>query len=134
MKIKWLPLLISAFFLSSHLIGTAEARARVIQKAGTGSAEPGIENVTQKRANAREAAIVVAQFEMLDYIKGLRYKDGSTVEDKMKSDPAFSTVVDKLVSSAGVVSNTWAADDSCTAVIQLRISEIMRVLGKVTNL
>ena len=104
------------FLVVATVLGGFCVRPRVamsagtIETTGTGFADPNIPNITQRRAGARDAAIVQARYKMLSIVRG--------------STPRFSgspdTVkINEAVKGAQVVRTKWADDGDCTVTLRL---------------
>ncbi len=106
----------------------------VVQTVGIAAAEPILTDPTQRRATSRNEAIIVADYEMIEVLKGLHYSDGSKVENRMNADPAFLASIYNLVDSSTVTKTEFTNDDGALVTIQLLHSQIRTVVGNVTDL
>ena len=78
----------------------------IIETTGIGVADPKISNITQRRAGARNAAIVQAQYNMLSIVKS-------------SAPQASGDKVDEMVKGAQVVKTEWADNGKCTVILRL---------------
>lgn len=90
-----------------------------IESIGIGAADQTLENKTQRMATSRNAAIVMAQYEMLSMIKGLKLEGGITVEKAMETDSVIATKIDAEIKGAEVVKTEWTNDDGCVVTLRL---------------
>ena len=102
---------------------------RYIQTIGIGAADKTIENATQRRAASREAALVMAQYEMLCIIKGVHLAGGISVQKAMEADSNIATVVDESIRGAEVMQTEWARDDGCVVTLRLDRTKIEQILN-----
>lgn len=92
-----------------------------IQTIGIGAADSKIENKTQRLATSRNAAIVMAQYEMVGIIKGLQLEGGVTVSQAMETDSKITALVNESVKGAEILRTEWTGDDG--AIVTLRLSK-----------
>jgi len=90
-----------------------------IESIGIGAADQTLENKTQRMATSRNAAIVMAQYEMLSMIKGLKLEGGITVEKAMETDSVIATKIDAEIKGAEIVKTQWTNDDGCVVTLRL---------------
>ncbi len=90
-----------------------------IEAIGIGAADQTLENKTQRMATSRNAAIVMAQYEMLSMIKGLKLEGGITVEKAMETDSVIATKIDAEIKGAEIVKTEWTNDDGCVVTLRL---------------
>lgn len=72
---------------------------------------------TQRKAMAREAAIVMAQKEMLSILKGVTVRGGLTVEKAMEKSSRVEAEVKGLLKGARVIRTEWVEDGRAALVI-----------------
>ncbi|MDD5773866.1 MAG: hypothetical protein PHX78_10420 [bacterium] len=92
-----------------------------IQSIGIGAADQKMDNKTQRMSTSRNAAITLAQYEMVGIIKGLHVEGGVTVSKAMETNSDIYAKVNESVKGAEIVKTEWTADDGC--VITLRLSK-----------
>ena len=90
-----------------------------IQSMGIGAADQSIDNKTQRMATSRNAAIVMAQYEMLSFIKGLKLEGGITVEKAIETDSVIATKINAEIRGAEVTKTSWTSDDGC--IVNMRL-------------
>ena len=103
---------------------TIEADAQssdYIQTMGIGAADQKIDNQTQRMSTSRDAAIVLAQYEMVGIIKGLQIEGGVKVSQAMETDSSISALVNESVKGAEIMKTEWTADDGC--IVTMRLSK-----------
>lgn len=99
-----------------------------IQTIGIGAADQKIENKTQRLATSRNAAIVMAQYEMVGIIKGLQLEGGITVSQSMETDSKITTLVNESVKGAETVRTEWTGDDGCIVTLRLSKKRLAQML------
>ena len=92
-----------------------------IQTIGIGAADQKMENKTQRMATSRNAAIVMAQYEMVGIIKGLQIEGGVKVSQAMETDSSISALVNESVKGAEIMKTEWTKDDGC--IVTMRLSK-----------
>ena len=89
-----------------------------LQTIGIGSSDASLP-ATQRKATAREAAIVMAQKEMLSILKGTTIKGNITVERAMEKSSRVEAQVNGLLKGARVIKTEWLKDGSAVVILQL---------------
>lgn len=97
---------------------------------GIGASDPALPTETQRRALARDAAIVQAQYELLSLIKGVELDGGYKISRAIEVDSALETKVNAAVRGAEVLKSEFTTDGGC--VVTLRLPK--RRLGEQTGL
>ncbi|MEW6041701.1 MAG: hypothetical protein AB1633_09285 [Elusimicrobiota bacterium] len=90
-----------------------------IEAIGIGAADQKLDNKTQRMATSRNAGIVMAQYEMLSVIKGLKLEGGITVEKAMETDSVIASKIDAEIKGAEIVKSEWTNDDGCVVTLRL---------------
>ena len=112
---------------------TIEADAQssdYIQTMGIGAADQKIDNQTQRMSTSRDAAIVLAQYEMVGIIKGLQIEGGVTVSQAMETDSKITALVNESVKGAEIMKQEWTKDDGCIVTLRLskkRLSQMLKM-------
>ncbi|MEW6087616.1 MAG: hypothetical protein AB1498_04870 [bacterium] len=99
-----------------------------IQSIGIGAADQKIDNKTQRMSTSRNAAIALAQYEMVSIIKGLQVEGGITVSKAMETNSEISVKVNESVKGAEVVKTEWTADDGCVVTLRLSKKRLAQML------
>ena len=99
-----------------------------IQSIGIGAADQNMESKTQRMATSRNAAIAMAQFEMVTVVKGIQVEGGITVSQAMETDSEISTKVNQTVKGAEIVKTEWTADDGCVVTLRLSKKRLAQIL------
>jgi hypothetical protein len=86
---------------------------------GVGASDPALKTDTQRKALARDAAIVKAQFELLSYLKGVTLKGGVRVSRAMEDDSTIESFLHELIRGAEIVRSEFTADNGCVVTIRL---------------
>ncbi len=86
---------------------------------GIGASNPALPTETQRKALARDAAIVKAQYELLSMIKGVTLEGGVTVSQAMETDSLLSAKVHDSIRGAEILKSEFTADGGCVATLRL---------------
>ncbi len=86
---------------------------------GIGASDPALPTATQRKALARDAAIVKAQYELLSLIKGVTLEGGVTVSQAMEKDSALTAKVNALLRGAEVRKTEFTSDGGCVVTMRL---------------
>lgn len=96
---------------------------------GIGGSDPKLATDTQRKALARDAAIVKAQYEMLSMIKGVTLKGGIKVERALEEDSVLETQINEAIKGAEIVKSEFTADNGCVVTLRLPKSRLERQMG-----
>lgn len=96
---------------------------------GIGASDPATPTVTQRKALARDAAIVKAQYELLSLIKGVTLEGGVTVSQAMEKDSTLAAKVHDMLRGAEVRKTEFTADGGCVVTMRLPKNRLDRVAG-----
>lgn len=99
-----------------------------IQSIGIGAADQKIDNKTQRMSTSRNAAIAMAQYEMVGIIKGLQVEGGITVSKAMETNSDISVKVNESVKGAEILKTEWTTDDGCVATLRLSKKRLAQML------
>lgn len=101
-----------------------------LESIGIGASDPTLATNTQRKALARDAAIVKAQYEMLSMVKGVTLKGGVKVERAMESDSTLEASVLDVIRGAQIVKSEFTSDNGCVVTLKLarsRLAKLMKV-------
>jgi hypothetical protein len=104
-------------------------RAFYIEAIGIGASDPGLKTDTQRKALARDAAIVKAQYEMLSMVKGVELDGGITVDRAMEKDSSLETRVKDTIRGAEILKSEFTADNGCVVTMRLPKSRLEKMMG-----
>jgi hypothetical protein len=90
-----------------------------VETVGIGIADPTIHNITQRRAAARDAAIVQAQRRMLSIVNGSTPQAPVAPGEIPPPPSPLDAKIDKAIQRVRVMETEWANDDSCTVTLRL---------------
>lgn len=96
---------------------------------GIGAGDPALATATQRRALARDAAIVKAQYELLSLIKGVELDGGYTVSRAISVDSKLATRVHDSIKGARVLKSEFTDDGGCVVTVRLPKEELRRETG-----
>lgn len=113
-----------------EVIDQTPDRGSFYEAVGIGASDPDLPTVTQRKALARDAAIVKAQYELLSLVKGVRLEGGVTVSQAMEEDSDLSARVDDMIRGAAVVKSEFTADGGCVATLRLPKSALAAASGR----
>jgi hypothetical protein len=97
---------------------------------GIGGSDPALTSDTQRKALARDAAIVKAQYEMLSMVKGVTLKGGVRVERAIETDSNLEAVMEEAIRGAEIVRSEFTSDNGCVVTLRLpkaRLEKMMKV-------
>jgi hypothetical protein len=100
-----------------------------LEAIGIGACDPALATDTQRKALARDAAIVKAQYEMLSMVKGVMLEGGITVDRAMEKDSSLETRIKQTISGAEIVKSEFTADNGCVVTLRLPKSRLERMMG-----
>lgn len=105
-------------------------RSGYVEAIGIGASDPALPTETQRKALARDAAIVKAQYELLSMVKGVELEGGVTVGRAIEKDSVLAARVKATVAGAEVLKSEFTADSGCVVTMRLpkhRLEEMMGV-------
>src|SRR5512135_2731360 len=88
-------------------------RGSYFEAIGIGASDPALPTETQRKALARDAAIVKAQYEMLSMLKGVRLEGGVTVDRALEVDSKLEARVVETIKGAEIYKSEFTADNGC---------------------
>jgi hypothetical protein len=100
-----------------------------LEAIGIGAADPSLKSDTQRKALARDAAIVKAQYEMLSMVKGVTLEGGVTVDRALETDSKLEARLLATIRGAEVVKSEFTADDGCVVTLRLPKSRLEKTMG-----
>jgi len=103
---------------------------RYIQTIGIGAADESMCSKTQRRAASRNSAIVMAHYEMLSIVKGIKLVGGVTVEKAMETDSRILSVVDDYIKGTEIIQTEWTEDDGCVVTLRLDRKRFEEQIGE----
>ena len=100
-----------------------------LETIGIGAADPALTTDTQRKALARDAAIVKAQYEMLSMVKGVRLEGGVTVQNALEKDSILTAKVMDLIKGAEILKSEFTSDNGCVVTLRLSKDRLERLMG-----
>jgi len=85
-----------------------------------GVAKKTLTNKTQRRATAKRAAILAAQYQVLEKFKGSKIEGAAGVSDAESTGFAIAQEVSGMVKGGSVVKETYNEDDDCEIVYEVK--------------
>lgn len=104
-------------------------RGRVLEAIGIGASDPSLPTDTQRKALARDAAIVKAQYELLSMVKGVQLEGGITVDRALEEDSSLETKLLATIRGAEIVKSEFTADNGCVVTLRLPKSRLEKMMG-----
>jgi hypothetical protein len=104
-------------------------RGSYLETIGIGASDPALPTATQRKALARDAAIVKAQYELLSMVKGVTLEGGVTVERAMEADSALAARVHDMIKGAEVIKSEFTNDNGCVVTIRLPKKRMEKMMG-----
>jgi hypothetical protein len=95
---------------------------------GIGGSDPTLTSDTQRKALARDAAIVKAQYEMLSMVKGVTLKGGVRVDRAIETDSSLEASMQEAIRGAEIVRSEFTADNGCVVTLRLPKSRLERMM------
>ena len=96
---------------------------------GIGASDPSMATDTQRKALARDAAIVKAQYEMLSMIKGVILEGGVTVQRAIETDSNLVTRINDAIKGAEVLKSEFTSDNGCVVTLRLPKARLEQMAG-----
>jgi hypothetical protein len=104
-------------------------RGGFIEAIGIGASDPALPTETQRKALARDAAIVKAQYELLSMVKGVTLEGGVTVSRALETDSALSAKLNAAIAGAEVRKSEFTADSGCVVTLRLPRKRLQDLMG-----
>jgi hypothetical protein len=104
-------------------------RSRYVEAIGIGASDPSLPTDTQRKALARDAAIVKAQYEMLSMVKGVTLEGGVTVQRAIETDSDLRTKLVETIRGAEILKSEFTADNGCVVTLRLPKSRLENLMG-----
>ncbi|MBI5238853.1 MAG: hypothetical protein HY926_00130 [Elusimicrobia bacterium] len=112
-----------------NVIDQTPERRGFIEAIGIGASDPALPTETQRRALARDAAIVKAQYELLSMVKGVALEGGVTVSRALETDSLLAAKVHDAVRGAEVRKTEFTTDNGCVVTLRLSKRRLARLMG-----
>jgi hypothetical protein len=106
------------------------AHGKYVTAIGIGGSDPDLPSDTQRKALARDAAIVKAQYEMLSMVKGVTLKGGVKVERAIETDSSLEASLLEAIRGAEIVKSEFTSDNGCVVTLRIpraRLEKMMKV-------
>jgi hypothetical protein len=103
---------------------------RWIEAIGIGASDPALPTETQRKALARDAAIVKAQYELLSLVKGVRLEGGVTVSRAIETDSELAARVNATLRGAEVLKSEFTEDHGCVVTLRLPRERLEDAIGE----
>lgn len=101
-----------------------------IEAIGIGASDPSLPTETQRKALARDAAIVKAQYELLSLVKGVRLEGGVTVSRALETDSELAARVNDSLRGAEVLKSEFTEDHGCVVTLRLPRARLEDAIGE----
>lgn len=102
-----------------EVIDQKPARGAFIEAIGIGASDPHLPTETQRKAMARDAAIVKAQYELVSMLRGVHLEGGMSVSQAMAKDSLLAARVNASIRGAEIIKSEFTADGGCVATLRL---------------
>ena len=106
------------------------AHGQYVTAIGIGGSDPSLPSDTQRKALARDAAIIKAQYEMLSMVKGVTLKGGVKVERALETDSVLEASMLEAIRGAEIVKSEFTSDNGCVVTLRIprtRLEKLMKV-------
>ena len=104
-------------------------RGSVLEAIGIGASDPSLPSDTQRKALARDAAIVKAQYELLSMVKGVQLEGGITVDRAIEKDSSLETKIMASIRGAEIVKSEFTSDNGCVVTLRLPKNRLETMMG-----
>ena len=104
-------------------------RSGYIEAIGIGASDPSMTSDTQRKALARDAAIVKAQYELLSMIKGVTLEGGVTVNRAIEVDSKLEARVNDAIKGAEILKTEFTSDNGCVVTMRLPKERLEQMMG-----
>jgi hypothetical protein len=104
-------------------------RGSYFEAVGIGASDPALPTDTQRRALARDAAIVQAQYELMSLIKGVELSGGYKVSRAIETDSTLETRVQDSIRGAEIRKSEFTTDGGCVVTLRLDKARLASDLG-----
>jgi hypothetical protein len=94
-------------------------RSSYFEAIGIGAGDPTSTTETQRKALARDAAIVKAQYELLSMIKGVELTGGYKVSRAISVDSSLESKVQASIRGAEILKSEFTKDGGCLVTLRL---------------
>ncbi|MBI5246273.1 MAG: hypothetical protein HY923_03765 [Elusimicrobia bacterium] len=111
------------------VINQKPAAGSYFEVIGIGASEPSLPTDTQRRALARDAAIVKAQYELISLIKGVTLEGGVKVSKALAADSSLEARVHDSIKGAEVLKSEFTDDGGCVVTMRLPKRALESALG-----
>lgn len=96
---------------------------------GIGGSDPALPTDTQRKALARDAAIVKAQYEMLSLVKGVQIEGGITVSRAIEQDSTLEARVKDVIKGAEITRTQFTKDGGAVVRLRLPKQRLEKLMG-----
>jgi hypothetical protein len=104
-------------------------RSGYVEAIGIGASDPALPTETQRKALARDAAIVKAQYELLSMVKGVELEGGVTVGRAIEKDSTLAARLKETIRGAEVLKSEFTADNGCVVTMRLPKYRLEQMMG-----
>lgn len=112
-----------------NVINQSPTRISYFETIGIGASDPDLPTETQRKALARDAAIVKAQYEMLAMVKGVELNGGITVDRALETDSHLESRLKETIQGAEILKSEFTSDNGCVVTIRLPKSRLENLMG-----
>ncbi len=112
-----------------QVIDQTPDQGRYLEAIGIGASDPTLPSDTQRKALARDAAIVKAQYEMLSMVKGVQIVGGVKVSRAIETDSTLESRIKDVIRGAEIVKTEFTADNGCVVTLRLSKSRLEKLMG-----
>ena len=112
-----------------EVIDQTPAHGGYFEAIGIGASDPALPSATQRKALARDAAIVKAQYEMLAMVKGVELEGGVTVNRALETDSKLEARLKETIRGAEILKSEFTADNGCVVTLRLPKRRLEAMMG-----
>ena len=111
------------------VIDQKPAQSGYLEAIGIGASDPALASDTQRKALARDAAIVKAQYEMLSMVKGVTLEGGVTVQRAIETDSNLETHIKDAIKGAEILKSEFTSDNGCVVTLRMPKTRLEQMMG-----
>ena len=94
--------------------------------AAAGAPKRDLENRVQRRESSRRAAILNAQYQVLEKFKGARLEGASGMSDFEMTGMAVAQEVEGHIKNGSVRTATWDDEDNCEVIYEVKAKDLRK--------
>lgn len=110
-------------------VWSAASDKETIRLRGIGVPPETAKSETQRRGQARNAALVNGRYEALALLRGIKVTGGLSVAQLMEKDSHVREIANQVIAGMEEVQTEWASDGGCVVLLEIKRSKLERMLA-----